>query len=126
MRTLLLFLFTVNLILLIFVSVENYVYSRLLVPNLIWSVETLKLDFNAQRKLTLECRRNFTPMSDDKIIMQQGEYKLEFLFFDKKNKLNLIPFEYYSDPQSCNAWKIVRKKLYLRPMTCSKIQEDEI
>ncbi len=122
MRKLLLFLFTVNLILLIFVSVENYVYSRVLIPRLIWSVETLKLDFDAQRNLN----KKIIPMSDDKITIQQGEYKLEFLFFDKKNKLNLIPFEYYSDPQSCNAWKIVRKKLYLRPMTCSKIQGDEI
>ncbi len=122
MRRLLLFLFTVNLILLIFVTLEDYIYSHYLVPRLLWSVDTLKLNFDAQRNIN----RKAIPMGGDILPMQQGKYILQFIFFDKKNKLNLIPSEYFNDPQSCNAWKIVRKKLFKRPMTCSKIQEDEI
>ncbi len=55
MRKLLLFIFTVNIIFAAFLLYQNIIYKNLLVPKLTWAVQTLYLDFWAQRKLYLEC-----------------------------------------------------------------------
>ncbi len=62
MRKLLLFVFAVNLILLASIGAQTYIYKYLLVPRLIWALDTVHLDFIAQRNIALSCKKQMVPM----------------------------------------------------------------
>lgn len=62
MRKLLLFVFAVNLILLISVGAQNAIYKEYLVPRLVWAVDTLNINFMSQRDLYLTCKKHMVSM----------------------------------------------------------------
>lgn len=62
MRKLLLFVFAINIILLSYVTFQNNIYRNYLIPRLLWAVDTLYLDFSAERELYLSCKKQMVPM----------------------------------------------------------------
>ena len=61
MNRLLLFVFATDIILLSFLALDVEIYHQL-IRKLFWAVETLKLDFDAERGLYLSCQKKLVPM----------------------------------------------------------------
>lgn len=57
MRTLLSFILAVNLILLVYTTGENYIYSSYLIPRLMWSIDTLKINYEIMYGAAQACEK---------------------------------------------------------------------